>query len=136
MLNLDHLLAGIINVIQPVTFLLIVAGVFGGILVAALPGLTGTMAIALLIPLTFGLAPEQAISVMAVIYLAQAYGGAITSILIRVPGSPDNAMTVLDGYPLAQQGRAGKALGIAIISSALGGIFGVIILIFFAPPLA
>lgn len=136
MLNLDYLLVGILNVIQPVTFLLVVAGVFGGILIAAIPGLTATMAIALLIPFTFALEPGQAISVLAVIYLAQAYGGAITSILIKVPGTPDNAMTVLDGYPLAQQGQAGKALGVAIAASALGGIFGVIILVLFAPPLA
>lgn len=136
MLNLEHLLAGAISVVQPVTLLLVVAGVFGGILVAAIPGLTSTMALALLIPLTFGLEPGQAISALAALYLAAAYGGAISSILIRVPGAPEAAMTALDGYPLAQQGQAGKALGVALTASALGGICGVIVLAFLAPPVA
>lgn len=136
MFNLDYLFAGILSVIEPITFLLVVAGVFVGVLAAALPGLTGSMAIALLIPLTFGLGPSQAIAMCAAIYLGAQYGGAITAILIKVPGSPAAAATVLDGYPLAQKGQAGKALGVAITSSALGGIFGVIILILFAPPLA
>lgn len=136
MFNLDYLFAGILSVFQPTTFLMVVVGVFIGVLAAALPGLTGSMAIALLIPLTFGLEPSQAIAMCAAIYLGAQYGGAITAILIKVPGSPAAAATVLDGYPLAQKGQAGKALGVAVTSSALGGIFGVIILTLFAPPLA
>src|SRR3546814_9816293 len=80
--------------------------------------------------------PVLAVVLCACIYSADAYGGAITSILINTPGSPSSAATAFDGYPLARQGRAGAALGMAVVASTFGGIFAVIVLMVGAPVLA
>jgi len=125
-----------ITVFQPQVFLLISIGVMGGILIGALPGLTATMSVALLIPMTFGMPPVLGLSMLMGIYVGGIYGGSIAAILIRTPGTPSSAATVLDGYPLAQKGQAGKALGMATIASFIGGIFSAIVLILLAPQLA
>ncbi len=115
---------------------LVLLGSIGGVLVGALPGLSSTMATALLLPFTMTMEPVPAISLLAALYCAGTYGGSITAILVNAPGAPPAAATAFDGYPLAQQGRAGLALGIATISSAIGGIFSVLVLITAAPLLA
>jgi putative tricarboxylic transport membrane protein len=92
------------------------------VIVGALPGLSSTMATALLLPFTLTMEPIPAISLLAALYCAGTYGGSITAILVNAPGAPPAAATAFDGYPLAQQGRAGLALGMATVSSALGGI--------------
>jgi len=115
---------------------LVLVGTVGGVIVGALPGLSSTMATALLLPFTLTMEPIPAISLLAALYCAGTYGGSITAILVNAPGAPPAAATAFDGYPLAQQGRAGLALGIATISSALGGIVSVIVLITAAPLLA
>jgi len=108
-------------------------GVFVGILFGIIPGLGGATAIALLLPLTFGMAPEQAIILMGGIMGAVSAGGAVTAILLNTPGTAPNAATCIDGYPLTQQGKAGMAIGAAAASSAFGGIFGLIILTVILP---
>lgn len=114
-------------------FWLMVAGALLGLLIGALPGLGGGMAIALLLPLTYSMEPGMAIVLLITAYGANPLGGSIPAILINTPGSGENASTTLDGYPLAKQGKAGIAIGAAMMSSALGTIIGFIVLIFLIP---
>ena len=112
------------------------AAVSGGILVGALPGLTGTMAIALLVPFTYGLSPETALIVLGGVYVGAMYGGSIAAILINTPGAPAAIATTFDGYPMAAKGRAEEALSAAATGSGVGGMIGTVVLLFFAPALA
>jgi putative tricarboxylic transport membrane protein len=122
--------------LSPIMLLTVVAGVLIGTVIGALPGIGSVVTIALMIPFLIGMDPLLAVVLCACIYSADAYGGAITSILINTPGSPSSAATTFDGYPLARQGRAGAALGMAAVSSAIGGIFAIVVMIFAAPMLA
>lgn len=108
--------------------LLMVGSVLFGLIIGILPGLGGSIAIALLIPLTFNLSPEAAIVVLLAAYGASNFGGSFTSILINTPGDAVNAATAFDGYPLAQQGKAGMAITAAMLCSALGGLVGLVVL--------
>lgn len=112
------------------------AGTTIGIMVGALPGLSATMGIAVLIPLTFTMQPLVALGMVAGIYNGAMYGGAIPAILLRIPGTPAGIATVFDGYPMAQKGQAPLALKISLASSAIGSGVSAIALIFLAPPLA
>ena len=114
----------------------IVFGTFLGIIVGALPGLTATMAVALLVSLTYGLSPVNAIVVLVSVYLGGIYGGSRAAILLNVPGTPSSAATALDGFPLTRRGEGAKAGIIVTTFSALGGILGLIILILASPFLA
>ncbi len=116
--------------------LLIVLATLGGILVGALPGLNATNGVALLLPFTITMEPIAAIAVLTTIYCAATFAGAITAILINTPGTSASATTCLDGYPLAQRGEAGRALGMAAVSSTIGGIISVLCLMAAAPLLA
>ncbi len=131
--TLNYLLNIFLN---PDLIFLIFMGTLVGVLVGALPGLSSSMAIALLLPFTLYLEPIESIALMSALYCAGTFGGSITAILINAPGAPPAAATAFDGYPLAQRGEAGKALGISAISSATGGIISVFALLFFAPLLA
>lgn len=111
-------------------------GVFVGTLVGVLPGIGPTGAMAILLPLTFGLPPATAIIMLAGIYYGVMYGGSTTSILVNIPGEPSSVVTCLDGYQMAREGRAGPALGISAFGSFIGGTFSLIALIFLAIPLA
>ena len=133
---LDLLLNGFITVLQPQVFAILVAGTVGGIIIGALPGLTATMGVALLTPLTFSLPPATGLIMLCGIYCGAIYGGSISAILIRTPGTPAAAATVLDGNALAQKGLAGKALGMSAIASFCGGIVSASALTFIAPELA
>jgi len=130
------ILEGLSIVFQLNNFLLLVFGVILGIIVGAIPGLTATLAISLLLPFTFGLEATSALIMLIGIYCGGIYGGSITAILLRTPGTPGAAATVLDGYPLAQNGQAGRALGIATTASFIGGIVSGIFLIFLAPTIS
>src|SRR5690606_38511291 len=121
---------------SPAMIATVVVGVLIGTVIGALPGIGSVVTIALLIPFLIEMDPVLAVVLCACIYSADAYGGAITSILINTPGSPSSAATAFDGYPLARQGRAGAALGMAVVSSTIGGIFAVIVLMVGAPLLA
>jgi putative tricarboxylic transport membrane protein len=121
---------------DPFVIGLIVAGTLAGVIVGALPGLSSSMAVALLLPFSLYLEPIPAIALLSALYCAGTFGGSITAILINAPGAPPAAATAFDGYPLAVKGEAGRALGIAAIASACGGIFSVLVLLFAAPLLA
>ncbi len=133
---MDALFAGFLVLIDADLIVLIVAATLGGILVGGLPGLNATTGAALLLPFTITMEPVHAIAVLTTIYCAATFAGAITAILINTPGTSASATTCLDGYPLAQRGEAGRALGMAAVSSTLGGIFSVICLMAAAPLLA
>ncbi|MBL8836975.1 MAG: tripartite tricarboxylate transporter permease [Alphaproteobacteria bacterium] len=132
----DALLHALPAVLSFKSALAMVVGMAAGLVVGALPGLTVTMGIAVLIPLTFGLDPLVALGVMAGMYNGGSYGGAITAILLRIPGTPASVATVLDGYPMAQRGEAGHALQVAVVSGTIGSVISAIALILLAPPLA
>ena len=114
----------------------LVIGVVGGMIIGALPGLSATMGIALLIPITYGMDKTAAILMMAAIYTSAVYGGSISAILIHTPGTPSSAATCLDGYPMTQKGEALHAMGISTTASVIGGIISAIALLLIAPPLA
>ncbi len=107
-----------------------------GLILGALPGLSPTMAVALLIPFTFQMDATSGLILLGAVYTATVAGGAISGILVNIPGAPANIATVLDGHPMARQGRATEALHYCFISSFVGGIIGVFVLILFTPPLA
>ena len=111
-------------------------GVVGGMVIGALPGLSATMGIALLIPATYGMDPTAAILMLASIYTSAVYGGSISAILIHTPGTPSSAATCLDGYPMTQKGEALHAIGLSTTSSVIGGTISAIALLLIAPPLA
>ena len=114
----------------------LVIGVVGGMIIGALPGLSATMGIALLIPITYGMDQTAAILMMAAIYTSAVYGGSISAILIHTPGTPSSAATCLDGYPMTQKGEALHAIGLSTTASVIGGIISAIALLLIAPPLA
>ncbi len=132
----EPLLHALPHVFQPANLFAMVAGVVLGIAIGALPGLSATMGIAVLIPLTFGLDPLVGLGMMAGIYNGAMYGGAIPAVLLRIPGTPASIVTTFDGYPMAQKGEAGRALQIAVVSSAIGGMVSAVVLMTLAPPLA
>lgn len=111
----------------------LVVGTLVGMVFGALPGLGGTIALALLIPLTFGMEPTPAMVLFGSTLGGVAFGGSISAILINVPGTGPNAATLLDGYPMARQGRAGEALGVSATASALGALFGLVVLVLILP---
>ncbi|PRY86080.1 tripartite tricarboxylate transporter permease [Donghicola tyrosinivorans] len=117
-------------------FAAVVIGVIAGIVVGAMPGLSATMAISVLVPFTFGLEPLVALGLMAGIYNGAMYGGAIPAVLLRIPGTPAAVATTFDGYPMAQKGEGGFALQVAVVSSSIGGIASAFALMLLAPPLS
>ena len=112
------------------------AGVAWGILGGALPGLSPSITMALLLPFTYGMDPSVAIVLLASSYVGAEYGGSIPAILIRTPGTNAAAATVIDGYAMKQQGKAGEALGISLYSGFVGGLFGLIVLVLLTEPLS
>jgi putative tricarboxylic transport membrane protein len=133
---LESLLLGFEVALQPINLLYVFVGVAIGTVIGVLPGLGPTATIALLLPLTFAIPPESAIIMLAGIYYGSMYGGTITSVLLQLPGEAASVVTTFDGYQMAQQGRAGPALGIAAIGSFIGGTVSVVGLTLFAPLLA
>ncbi|RCW48621.1 MULTISPECIES: tripartite tricarboxylate transporter permease [unclassified Halanaerobium] len=130
---MDNILFGLTNVIQPFNLLLIALGTSIGLFVGSMPGLSATMAIAILLPLTFGLDPASGISMLASLYMGAMYGGSIAAILLKTPGTPAAAATIMDGYPMAQKGYPGKAFGISLTSSFIGGMISALVLLTIAP---
>ena len=122
--------------LNPLNFFFVFIGITAGIIVGALPGLTATMGCALLIPFTFGLAPVQGLLMLMGIFCGGIYGGSISGILIRTPGTPSAAATLLDGYPLSQKGMGGKAIGMSTVASFCGGITGAVVMTFLSPQIA
>ena len=133
---LQMLGSGFGAVFDPVVFGLMAFGVFFGIVVGAIPGMTGSMAIILLLPMTYYLPPHTALIMLSGVFCGSLMGGSISAMLINTPGTPSAGATVLDGYPLCKQGKAGKAIGIVTIASFSGGMISTACLILIAPQLA
>ena len=123
-------------ILDPFLLLLIFATTIIGVIIGVLPGIGATTGAALLLPFTLTMTPVHAITVLATIYVSATFAGSITAILINTPGTSAAAATTFDGFPLAQRGEAGRALGVAVVSSTVGGIFSVIVLCIAAPMLA
>jgi putative tricarboxylic transport membrane protein len=133
-------LMSLLAALQAVFTFKMIALIFGGsalgIIVGALPGLSATMGMALMLPITFYMPPSEGILMLLGLYTGAVFGGAYSAILLNIPGAPPSVMTSLDGYPMAQKGEAGRAISLATVGSTLGGIAGVIALIIIAPILA
>lgn len=129
-------MTGLIKTFSFTVFPFLVLGVTSGIAIGALPGLTATMGVAVLLPLTFGMSSEAAMALLLGVYVGAIYGGSISAILLRTPGTPAAAATVLDGNEMARHGEAARALGISAVASFIGGIVSTIVLITVAPLLA
>ncbi len=132
----EAILASFGHIFTVKVILMIIAGLFGGLLAGALPGLTATMAVALLVPFTFTMNPTEGLIVLGAIYMACIYGGAFSAILVNTPGTPSSIGTTFDGYPMAKKGEGERAVLTATFASAYGGIIGVFFLLFLSPPLA
>src|SRR3954467_7710276 len=134
--ELGLLMQGFAVALQPGNMLLMLVGIVLGVLIGVLPGLGGANGVAILLPLTFTMPPTSAIIMLSCIYWGALFGGAITSILFNIPGEPWSVATTFDGYPMAQQGRAGEALTAAFTSSFVGALFAVIVITLVAPLVA
>ena len=130
--GLEHLLAAL----SPLNLLLALAGVAAGTVIGALPGLTATMAVAVLVPFTFSMDPAAALIALGAIYTGAIYGGAYAAILLNAPGTPSAIATTFDGYPMARAGRGDLALTLACLASVAGGLVGAGFLLLLAPPMA
>jgi len=124
------------NLFNIQTFIGLMIGIIGGMIIGVLPGLTATMGIALLIPFTFGMQATAGLVMLTSVYAAACYGGAFLAILVCTPGTPANAATAIDGYALTQQGKGLQAIGVATIASMVGGSSSALVLLFVSPPLA
>ena len=122
--------------LTPFNLLLMMIGIVLGVIIGVLPGLGGANGVAILLPLTFTMPPTSAIIMLSCIYWGALFGGAITSILFNIPGEPWSVATTFDGYPMAQQGRAGEALTAAFTSSFVGALVAVVMITFLAPLVA
>ncbi len=133
---IEDLLSAAVALMAVENVVAMVLGTLIGIVIGALPGLTTTIGLAILIPLSFGLSPLVALGLMAGLYNGSMYGGAIPAILLNIPGTPAAIATTFDGYPMTQQGKAATALRIACYSSAVGGLVSAFALLLLAPPLS
>ena len=133
---MDLLFQGLATMLTLHNILLIFFGTALGIVFGAIPGLTATMAVVLCLPLTFGMEPLSAMALLVGLYIGGISGGLISAILLNVPGTPSSIATTFDGSPMAKHGEAGKALGIGIVASFIGGLFSILVLILISPLLA
>ncbi|MEE2746335.1 MAG: tripartite tricarboxylate transporter permease [Pseudomonadota bacterium] len=130
------IIGGLLQATQPNTILAVASGCFIGLVVGMIPGLTISTGIIIVLPLTFVLPPEISIALLLGLYVSGMTGGSFSAILLNIPGTPSASATALDGNPMAANGEPGRALGIAIFSSFLGGLFSFLCLYFVAPLLA
>lgn len=133
---LEFIGPAVLHLIDPFNLFLILAGLAGGIIIGALPGLSATMGVALMVPVTFAMNEISGLIMLGAIYAGAIYGGANSAILIRTPGTPSAVATTFDGWPMCQKGNADEGLYGSLISSATGGFFGNFMLLFLAAPLA
>jgi putative tricarboxylic transport membrane protein len=129
----DNLILGLTVAIQPINLVYLLAGTMIGMFVGIIPGFGPSAGLAILLPVTFGMEPTGAVMMLAAIYYGAMYGGTITSILLNTPGESATVASTFDGYPLAQQGRAGPALVMQAVASFVGGTIGVILITLLAP---
>jgi putative tricarboxylic transport membrane protein len=128
-----NLLLGLSVAVSPINLAYLLVGVMVGMIVGIIPGFGPSAALAILLPVTFGMEPTGAVIMLAAIYYGAQYGGTITSILLNTPGESSSVASTFDGYPLAQQGRAGPALVMQAVASFIGGTLGVILITVLAP---
>ena len=133
---IEGILIGLTTALTLQNILMVMVGCFFGTIIGMLPGLGPMTAIALMIPITYGFDPATGLILMAGVYYGAVFGGSTSSILLNAPGVPGTVATSFDGYPMAQQGKAGKALAIAAWSSFAGGTLSAIYLLFMAPSLS
>ncbi len=124
------------GVFEPVALMLLLGGTIGGLILGATPGLSPTMAVALLIPFTFQLTATQGLILLGAAYTSTVAGGAVSAILLKIPGAPANIATALDGNEMAKQGHGARALQLSFLASGIGGVIGILLLIFLTPVLA
>lgn len=132
-------LTGVMNALtsfSPTVWIILVLGVVTGLIVGVLPGLTFVMGVILILPFTYGMDPDTGIVLMLAVYVAGTYGGAITSILLHIPGEPNNVPLLWDGYTMTRRGRAAEALGWAAFAALVGGLVAWLLLVFAARPIA
>lgn len=133
----ELLITGLLNIVtNPMNIMMLLVAVAIGYIGGAIPGISGTMLVVIMIPVTYTFDPAAAFILLTGIYAVASFSGAISAILLRTPGTPEAVITTLDGYPMAQRGQAGRALGIAILCSVAGGVFGTVALITITPLLA
>ncbi|MFT7401966.1 MAG: putative tricarboxylic transport membrane protein, partial [Hydrogenophaga sp.] len=133
---LNGLMLGLEAAMNPQTLMYCFIGVFLGTLIGVLPGIGALATISLLLPVTYHIPPTAAIVMLAGVYYGAQYGGSTASILLNLPGTPSSAVTTLDGYPMAKQGRAGVALFMTTIASFVGSMLGILVLVLFSPAIA
>ena len=130
------MIEGLLDSVAPSSLLVIVIGVFLGILVGALPGFTATMGTALLLPFTFDLEPLQGLAMLGALYVASQFADAVPACLVNTPGTPSAMATAFDGFPMTQQGQGQKALVAAGFSALVGTLIGGLTFLFLSQPLA
>ncbi|MEE2001142.1 tripartite tricarboxylate transporter permease [Alkalimonas sp. MEB108] len=133
---IEYLLTGSLAVLSWWPLAAILAGLVIGIVVGAIPGLSPSMGVALLVPFTYGMSPMLALILLLAIYIGASYGGSITAITINAPGTASAVVTAIDGHAMTRQGRPARALGISIVTSAVAGMLGTLVLMLFSQPLA
>lgn len=133
---ISNLLNGFATAMDPVLIITMMLAILGGLMIGAIPGLSATMGVAILVPLTFKLPAEQGLFILVAIFISAVQGGSVPAVLINTPGTPASAVTTLDGHPLAKQGKAGRAIGIAQVSSFFGLLISWVLLVTMAPLIA
>ncbi len=133
---LEYFLFGFKTLLTLSNLGIILFGTTLGIIFGSIPGLTASMAVALCLPISFGMDPMSGFALLVSLYIGGVSGGLIAAVMLNIPGTPSSIATTFDGYPLAMKGQAGKALGVGIFFSFIGTLFGVAVLVFVAPPLA
>lgn len=133
---MSTIIFGFINVFKPLNILMSILSVSMGICIGSLPGLSAAMGVALLIPITFGMPTDTALISLSGIYCGAMFGGSISAILLKTPGTSSAAATAIDGYPMTLKGEAGKAISTALIASFIGGMMSALFLYTLSPPLA
>jgi putative tricarboxylic transport membrane protein len=133
---LENILNGFIHCFMPLNMFMMTFGLLVGMIFGALPGFTATMGVAVLVPLTYWVPPEVGLNLLSAIFCGALYGGSITAILLRIPGTPASVPTSFDGFALTQKGQPERALGMSTFASSIGGFLSALALMFFAPILA
>ena len=135
MVDFGNILAGLQTLLSLESIIALIAGTVGGMVIGALPGFSAAMGVSLLIPITYGMGPVAALSMLVAMYTSAIYGGSITAILCHTPGTPASAATAIDGFQLTKQGRGMEAMGVATLGSAVGGTVSAIAMLLIAPAL-
>lgn len=133
---MDPMFSTFLSLLEPTTFAIILVSTIAGIILGAIPGLSGGLGVALMLPITFGMPPEMGIAMLVSIWVGGVSGGLIGSILLGIPGSPSSIATTFDGYPMTRNGEAVKALGAAIVASFIGTVLSILIAMVASPFMA